>query len=385
MKVCDLTQFYAPRSGGVKRYLHEKIAFVQKHRPDDEHVLIVPGAQDTVTPGERSRIYSIASPLVSSATGYRVLLNLRAVDEIIERERPDIIETSDPYQLGWKTLRTSALHAIPAVAFYHSHFAEAYFRAPAERFGTRAADALMHGARAYVRNLYNQFAATLVASDTMRDLLEQWGVTNARHVGLGVDIDIFHPANDRDATRSSIGVSPNERLLLYVGRLTGEKNTQTLFDAFEMLTQRSAGFRLLVVGDGPEQARVHELTGVTWLPYVSEPAQLATFYRAADLFVHPGVKETFGLAALESQACGTPVVGIRGTRMDEVILHDQSDWADENTAPALAAAIERMSARTDLNGLGLSASNEVAARYAWTQVFERLFSIYAEVVERYRT
>ncbi len=69
---------------------------------------------------------------------------------------------------------------------------------------------------------------------------------------------------------------------------------------------------------------------VTWLQYCTDSLELARFYRAADLFVHPGVQETFGLMALESQACGTPVVGIRGSYMDRIIFRSQEPWAREN-------------------------------------------------------
>ena len=75
--------------------------------------------------------------------------------------------------------------------------------------------------------------------------------------------------------------------------------------------------------------------------------ELARFYRAADLFVHPGVQETFGLVTLESQACGTPVVGIRGSYMDRIVFSDLGYWAAENRPESLAAAIEPMS-RADL-------------------------------------
>jgi alpha-1,6-mannosyltransferase len=59
------------------------------------------------------------------------------------------------------------------------------------------------------------------------------------------------------------------------------------------------------------------------------------------LFVHPGVQKTFGLVALESQACGTAVVGIRGSYMDRIILNDQRFWANDNSADA----IENLSAQ----------------------------------------
>jgi alpha-1,6-mannosyltransferase len=87
------------------------------------------------------------------------------------------------------------------------------------------------------------------------------------------------------------------------------------------------------------------------------------------------------LVALESQACGIPVVGIRGSRLDGIILHDQEDWAAENNAKALADAIEQFS-RRDLRLLGDVAAKG-AAEYAWPRVFERLFCIYREVCANY--
>jgi alpha-1,6-mannosyltransferase len=160
----------------VKRYVHEKIAFIQRERPDDEHVFIIPGARTGVAAAKRSRVYTIASPLISRTTQYRALLDLRAIGEIIERERPDIIESGDPYQVGWRALRVGDAQQIPVVAFYHSHFAEAYLRGPLQHsLGKGASDAAMKAARAYVRNFYNRFAATLFR-DFYLARAEQYGL-----------------------------------------------------------------------------------------------------------------------------------------------------------------------------------------------------------------
>jgi alpha-1,6-mannosyltransferase len=145
-------------------------------------------------------------------------------------------------------------------------------------------------------------------------------------------------------------VQPDQNLLLYVGRLAKEKNTTTLLRAFNTLQRRRPNeFHLLVIGDGPDRTQLRKLQlrtdNVSWIRYCADPGELAGYYRAADLFVHPSIQETFGLAALESQACGTPVVGIRGSCMDNVICHDQDSWALENTADALADAIEESSDR----------------------------------------
>ena len=91
MKLCDLTQFYSPLSGGVKRYVHEKIRYIQSATAD-EHALIIPGPKTELIEAERSRIYSIRSPLLSRTSRYRVLLNLRAIEEILKREQPQLID-----------------------------------------------------------------------------------------------------------------------------------------------------------------------------------------------------------------------------------------------------------------------------------------------------
>jgi alpha-1,6-mannosyltransferase len=389
LKICDLTQFYSPLSGGVKRYVHEKIAFIQTHSLQDEHVLIVPGAKTKKISEERSRVYLIHSPLLSRTSRYRALLNLRAVAEILERERPDIIESSDPYQIAWKSLQMGKTLGIPVVAFYHSHFAEAYVRGAAKYLGRTVSDAAVKAAGSYVRELYNRFAATLVPSEALAALLTEWGVTNVRTVKLGVNTDVFKPNPDDGAeTRQALGIPLKKQLLLYVGRLSKDKNTPCLVRAFERLEKkRPGGFHLLVVGDGSERNVLKELQrhrpSISWIKYCTDSLELARYYRAADLFVHPGVQETFGLVALESQASGTPVVGIKGTYMDRVILHDQESWARQNTPEALADAIENFSVRTRAIA-GTDISDSAARVYAWPVVFAQLFCIYRDVCARYR-
>lgn len=373
----------------MKRYVHEKIAYIDKHVPGDEHVLIIPGPRTEKVEQGRSKIYSIHSPLLSRTSRYRALLNLSAIEEILERERPDIIESSDPYQIAWKAIASGRALRIPVVAFYHSHFPEAYLRSTAKYLGRIASEAVMDWAARYVSNLYNRFEATLVPSENLAQVLRDWGVDNVRVVELGVNIDIFNPTSaDSLPTRAALGITPQQKMLLYVGRLAKEKNTEMLFEAFDVLQQRRPGdFHLLVIGDGPQRDRLEKLRArignVSWRQYCTDSEELARYYRAADLFVHPGVQETFGLVALESQACGTPVVGIRGSYMDRIIFHDQESWAQENSAPALANAIEELSGKR-LSILGGTAAVAAEELHSWPRVFEQLFCIYREVRAKYR-
>lgn len=388
LKVCDLTQFYSPVSGGVRRYVEQKTAYVRKSGGANEHILIVPGATTGCMGDGHSRVYTIASPLIARTSRYRVLLALHLVEEILESERPDIIESGDPYQVAWKAVTSGRALGIPVVGFYHSHFPEAYIRSVAKFFGRLAVEIAEEISRKYIFSLYNRFERTLVPSPALADLLTSWGLDNVEPTDLGVDTGIFKPDGaDPRAVRKKLGIPDNRVLLLYVGRLAAEKNVRTLFSAFEQLHRGHPGrFHLLAVGDGTRRADVARLrtaTGeVTWLPYCGNPEELAALYRAADLFVHPGVLETFGLVTLEAQACGTPVIGIRGSYMDRIVFTNQVVWARENSPAALAAAI-RAEADRDPKSAGREASRLVREQYGWNPIFERLFSVYRRVIAEY--
>ncbi len=351
--------------------------------------LLFPAPKTKLKANGSSRVYTIRSPLVSRTAQYRALLNLRAVEEILEQEQPDVIESGDPYQLGWRALKVGRALRVPVIGFYHSHFPEAYVRKSARLLGKTATRRVMKLSRAYVRKLYNQHAATMVASERLGRVLRDWGVHNVRVLSLGVNTEIFRPdGSGTEAIRRSFGVNSGQNLLLYVGRLAKEKNTVTLLRAFRILQRRRPDeFHLLVIGDGPDRVHLRNTQlrnkNLSWIRYCADPSELAGFYRAADLFVHPGVQETFGLAALESQACGTPVVGIRGSYMDNIICHDQESWAVENSPDALASAIEECSDRK-LSVLGRNAARVARSLYNWPRVFDELFCIYRELRSKYR-
>lgn len=388
MKICDLTQFYSPVSGGVRRYIEQKSSFLRRYRPDCRHVIIVPGEKTESVGDDAVRVYTIASQLLSRTSRYRALTRLHLVEEVLEKERPDILESGDPYQLAWKAVASGRGLDIPVVGFYHSHFSESILRTVAKFMGPLAASIAEETCRKYVTTLYNSFECTFVPSPVLASLLGGWGVENTHTVDLGVDDEIFRPEPfDRSATREQLGISNDARLLLYVGRLGPEKNVRTLFEAYTLLRGRARGpYELLCLGDGTQRSALMDLQkqtpGVHWMPYCSDPAELARIYRAADLFVHPGVQETFGLVALESQASGTPVVGIKGSYMDRIIFSDQKQWATENSPAALADAIEGKFT-IDLRAAGLRASQEARSRYSWRIVFSRLMDIYSDVVARY--
>ncbi len=386
MLVCDLTQFYSPVGGGVRRYISEKAKHLRAagHR----HLLIVPGEKTERREENGNIVYTIASPLISRTARYRALLNLTLIEEVLEQEKPDIIESGDPYQVAWKAIASGNGLGIPTVGFYHSHFPEATVRSIAKYFGGISVLVAKEISRRYVASLYNRFQRTLVPSALYTDLLTTWGVENAVTLELGVDTSIFYPDRERGLLlRKKWGLPEDRTILLYVGRLAPEKNVRTLLGAFSHLHQEEPHrYHLVVIGDGPLRSplqRLSDKTGeITWRSYCEDAKELADIYRAADLFIHPGVQETFGLVTLETQACGTPVLGIQKTSTERLIVVGKELGAQKNNPLALAEAIQCAS-NLDLKVLGNKAAAIVRERYCWNRVFDQLFKIYQEVITSY--
>ena len=384
MKVCDVTQFYSPVSGGVKRYISEKRRYVVEHTRDEHH-LIIPGPATRHERDGRLHLHTIKSPRLDFfsryPSRYRLILNTRLVLDLLDDIRPDVIEAGDPYHVAWTALRAGAQVHAPVFGFYHSHFPDAYLRTALKYGGRWLRDAVMTYAEEYIVRLYSRFAATLVPSEHLRQLLARWGVTNTVTLNLGVDTTAFRPAARDPALREQLDLPRDRQVLLYVGRLSAEKNIEMLLAAFEELCARHPKrYHLVIVGDGPLRrvlpATRHRTGALTWRSYIQDNADLARYYHAADLFIHPGVCETFGLVVLEAQACGLPCVGIAGSFMDANIMTGLDRWARHNRPGDLASAIERFDG-LDLAALGAEASRLVHARFGWDRVFQRQWDLYS--------
>jgi alpha-1,6-mannosyltransferase len=388
MRILDVTQFYSPFGGGVKRYLTEKRAFVQAHTCD-EHVLVIPGDRDRTVREGRLTLRTIASPPVSFTSRYRVLLRLEALRRIIREERPDIIESGDPYHVAWAAIAEGRRLGVPVVGFYHSHFPEAYLRTASRLGGPGLESAVLSRAIRYVRHLHNNFDSTLVCAEPLRRTLRGWGVDNVEAVRLGADMDAFCPGEVDTTVRPSLGIAPDAFLLTYVGRLVREKNVPVLLDAFRRLVFEHPGthWHLLMVGQGPLARAVHRLaaeTGaLTWTTGFGEKRELAKVYRASDIVVHPSVNETFGLVPVEAQACGRLVVGIRGGNLELNIRAGLEYWSSTNDGAGLAASILRL-ASADRAPLEQVAARAVRAEFAWPVVLGQLWDVYRAVIARHK-
>jgi alpha-1,6-mannosyltransferase len=293
----DACMFWgASPTGGVRRVIGAKRAHLRAL--GWRHTLLAPGARG------RGEVDCGGVPLPGSG-GYRFVVSRTWSAHLMRTLEPDIIEAADPYRLGWSVLDAARCLGVPSVAFCHSDLPRLVrdwtggpHSALAGWCERRAADYLVH--------LYSSYDLVLAPSRAMTRTLQQLGVRQALHQPLGVDTAVFSPAARNLRWRARLAVKlelhPATRLMVYSGRFAPEKHLDLLAEAVRRLGR---GHALIAVGAGP---RPPQGDHVRVIGPQQDPRRLARLLANADLFVHAGDQETFGLAALEAMACGTPVL-----------------------------------------------------------------------------
>ncbi|HXQ64169.1 MAG TPA: glycosyltransferase [Steroidobacteraceae bacterium] len=355
----DATLFFSHTSGGVRRYLLAKHAWLSA-RSHLRHTLFVPGARDRGTAGG---LVEFRSPRLRA--GYRCPIRLPALRGALAELGPDLLEAGDPYVMGWQVAEVARTLHVPAVAFCHSDL----INLVAHRLGRPGA--LL--AAGYLRALYERFDLVLAPSTVVAERLRLAGIGNTAVQPLGVDAQVFHPARRDSRLRTRLRLAPDTRLLVFAGRLAPEKNVAELYAMAECL---GAPYHLLVIG-APEPRR--PTASITLLPYCSGAEQLAATLAACDALVHAGRQETFGLVALEAMACGIPVVAYAAGAMPEFIDTTVGELAPPTGPVALAEAVDCLF-RSGAPTRGAAARARVLAHHTWDATLTRQVRHYAQLL-----
>ncbi len=361
MHLLDTTLFYSPTSGGVKRYLSAKHAWLAAHT-SWEHTIVVPGARTHI---ERGGVCTLSGYPVPGTFNYRLPLNPRRWTNLMHALEPSLIEAGDAFHPAWCARRVARRRGIPLAGFYHSNLPRIIGR----RFGGALTEPSLGR---YVRWLYEGFDVVFAPSRLMCTYLNDIGVHHTVLQPLGVDAEVFHPQRRTDALRERLGLRPGARVLVYAGRFAEEKNLPVLLQAFARL---GAPYHLLLIG-GAHAGR--PAVNVTMLPYRGNSVELAGWIASADALVHAGTKETFGLVILEAMACGRPVVAARAGAFPEFVDESVGMLAEPNSAVSMAEAIAALYER-DVEAIGAAARARVLKHFTWHRAFQAQMSTYASL------
>ena len=374
--VCDLTQSWSDVGGGVGTYLKRKRAYILEQTPH-RHLMILPGPKDEVIDEGRAITVFIASPKVPASPHYRLLLRNRAVRNALERYRPDLIECQDAYNLPWAAIAHRKRFPDTAlVAGYFTDFPTVYVKRPFGKFvGRWLADAASRLCYWYCGTLYSRFDAVYGLSENggVAKLAEA-GVEDVAIVPLGVELDEFDPARRDMKLRSSLGIGDDQPMLIYAGRLDGEKRPQVVVDAFRQLPAKLKA-TLVLLGDGPLRSQFSELDKTMRLVapgFVDGRAELARWLASADIYVSAMADETFGISVIEAQASGLPVVGVAAGAMVDRVTPAMGRLGAVDDSEAMARNIVDVWSHQP-KAMGLAAREHVRHRFAWDQSMESLF------------
>lgn len=363
MKLVDITPYFHSKSGGIKRYLLEKVKYLKDK--DIEHVLIIPGKERRSYFVESTKVYELPSFPLPLTGGYRFFSSLAEIREILQRESPDIVEVGGSYQPLPYLKSDRYLLSV----FYHSDIRTDLSLIPGPR---RLKDLFMEHT---IRKKLSKADLIFTPSKKQEEFLKGFGLERVLTVNLGVDTQTFNPFRKNPYFDKIFGIRGDKYKLLYVGRLSVDKNISLLLEVFQHLDPSL--FHLVVAGDGPQRKRVESLSrklpNLTYLGYIHGEEELAQLYASCDIYVSASLRETYGLSFLEAQACGCILVAFD---MDLETQPFKEFLARKISQEELYKAIIKASNAVSLS-LKEAISSYIANNFSWTSTFERLLEVYS--------
>src|SRR6266478_6639382 len=223
--------------------------------------------------------------------------------DYVQRERFTEVIISTPGPVGLTALLAAKMLNLQTSGIYHTDFPQ-YIRILTE-------DSFLESmAWRYMHWFYGQLDVVFVNSEEYRQSWVKRGFDPAKLkiFPRGLDTELFTPARREPAFWEKFEASNGQVRLLYVGRVSREKDLDVLANAYRRLRDEGLPVQLFVVGHGPySQALSETLPEAVFTGYL-RGKELATAYASADIFVFPSTTDTFGNVILEAQACGVPVV-----------------------------------------------------------------------------
>ncbi|GAA1017750.1 GDP-mannose-dependent alpha-(1-6)-phosphatidylinositol dimannoside mannosyltransferase [Acrocarpospora pleiomorpha] len=369
MRIVRLANFVTPRSGGLRTALEELGAGYTAAGHDV--VLVVPGDR----PGHRETraglVVTVPGPVVPATGGYRVITARRPLVRLLDDLKPDRLEVSDRTTLRW-TGGWARSRGVRSAMVSHESL-DGLLRLFTPRLpGIGGAVRDPGGPPApFIRTLTDRlnlatagsFDVVICTTDWASAEFRRLGVPNLVRVPLGVDLTRFAPSRRDPALRRTLA-GPSEHLLVHCSRLSPEKRPDQPILALRELRRRGVPAVLVVAGDGPRRRALEKLAGglpVRFLGHVADRDEVARLLAGADVAIASGPVETFGLAALEALAAGTPVVVSAHSALPEVI--GDAGIAVQGGPEAYADAIERLLARDEEDRR--TAARRQATRFGW--------------------
>jgi glycosyltransferase involved in cell wall biosynthesis len=355
LRIAYFTESLPPLTDGVARTYTRLAETLNRQKIDFRFFAPVKPEEKNPWRGRTQRLLSVPFPLYDY---YRVSIPyLQGLSASLDHFKPDLIQVAAPTPLCLYAQNYAKHRGIPTVAGYHTHFAD-YF--PYYGFGS-----LTSWGWNYTRWFYNRSLATYAPSPATARELGQRGFRNVRLWTRGVDTKKFSPRLRSAALRRKLGLG-KEPLLLFAGRMVGEKDLEDLAQAAAHLRKTGFSFHLAFAGDGPLRAPLQARFAQDHFFGFLQGKALAELYASSDLFVFPSTTETFGNVVLEAFASGLPVIGADKGGSSDLVKPGVNGFLALPKSPAdFARQIQRFLENPALGRRLKTGALQTAAAYEW--------------------
>lgn len=371
MHIAFFTETFLPKVDGIVTRLTRTIEHLVA--AGDEVLVFCPeGAPDNYCGAQVMGIPAVPLPLYPEL---KLALPRPVVAETIDSFQADVIHVVNPAILGLGGIWLAKTQAIPLVASYHTHLPK-YL----EHYGLGMLEPLLWE---LLKAAHNQAGLNLCTSTAMVQELSERGIHNVDLWQRGVDTDAFHPelASARRRQRLFGPHQDGDPLLLYVGRLSAEKQIESILPVLNALP----GSRLALVGDGPHRQQLEKTFAGTATRFVGylRGEELAGAYASADAFLFPSSTETLGLVLLEAMAAGCPVVAARRGGIPDIVTDGENGCLyDPDQTDGLLVATRRLLEQGEHHQRMRLAARREAERWGWRAATAQLRRYYKQVLEK---
>ena len=372
LRIAFFTETFLPKIDGVVTRLCQTVRHLQAFG----HTVLVVAPDGKIAEYEGARIHGVPGPPFPLYPDLKMAFPRPSIGEALAEFRPDLIHTAQPMLLGSSAFYYSSQYRVPLVISYHAQV-DRYLH----YYGIGMLEPLFWKAH---KTAYNGADLVLCTSQVMVDLLKRQGIRRVELWQRGVDTETFRPELASPAMRVRLTEGhPEEKLLLYVGRLSAEKS----LEAARPILAAVPGLRLALVGDGPHREKLQRHfvgTPIYFAGYLTG-AELAAAYASADIFFMPSRTETLGLVVLEAMAAGTPVVAVaEGGLLDIVRDGVTGHLYDYGSETAAIGAVQKLLSDPVHYHQMRRAARLDAEQWSWSAATRQLEGFYRGVLSRER-
>jgi glycosyltransferase involved in cell wall biosynthesis len=368
MRIALFTETFLPKVDGIVTRLKHTVDHLQRN---GNQVLVV-SPDGGLTDYKGAKIYGVSGFPLPLYPELKLALPRPAIGQALDHFQPDLVHIVNPAVLGLSGLFYAKLKNLPLVASYHTHLPE-YL----QHYGLGMLEGLLWE---LLKAAHNQAALNLCTSTAMVQELSAHGIERTALWQRGVDTELFQPhlANQGMRSRLSQG-HPDAPLLLYVGRLSAEKEIDRIKPVLESIPNA----RLALVGDGPHRQELEKHFAGTPTHFVGylQGQELSSAFASADAFIFPSRTETLGLVLLEAMAAGCPVVAARSGGIPDIVTDGVNGYLFDPTDDrgAVTATHRLLANPAERETLRQNARHE-AERWGWAAATRQLQNYYEKVV-----